>query len=462
MDFKNILDLYKCKACIMSLETYPDGKFGNIRVVDGNRAHAEYIEHETGHPFIADTPYEDSFSKDLNFEDFVYRSAVKQEQLHSYANVYQKGLWLEIYMLPLVSDKENTFYCLYTYNTTPNINTNTMSDLSPETSQAILSACIKLHGAKDFRESMDEVISDIRDICDARRCCILLIDNENQDCYILTDALKPGVEKPRGESMRKNFYYTACTWEDTLAGSTCLIIKNEQDMEIIKERNPVWYTSLSRATIESLVLFPLKHNSKLVGYIWASNFDVRSAVRIKEVLELTTFFIASEIANYQLVQRLEMLSTIDLLTGAKNRNAMNNRVLEFDAFGRPKPSTIGVIFTDLNGLKQTNDRAGHIEGDRLLKKAAAILHQVFLDEEIYRAGGDEFVIIAENCTKEHFESKIAELKKIGEKDGDVNFAIGYCFDDKVLDIRKAMHLADENMYIDKEEYYRRYPDRKYR
>lgn len=463
MDFSNILELYKCKACVMSLETYPDGKFGNIRIAAGNKAHAEDIEHVTGHPFENDTPYELSFPKDLNFEDFVYRSAVQHQQLHSYVNLYQMGLWLEIYMLPLTSDKENVHYCLYSYNVTAQVDSKSMSDLSPETSSAILSACIKLHGAKDFKESMHEVIRDIREICDARRCCILLIDDENQDCFVLSDAIRPGVAKPKGESMRKNFYYTAQTWESTLAGSTCLIIKNEQDMEIIKERNPVWYASLSRAQVDTLVLFPLKHNSKLVGYIWASNFDVKSSVKIKEVLELTTFFIGSEIANYQLLQRLEMLSTIDLLTGAKNRNAMNNRVAEFDAADRVMPATLGIIFADLNGLKQTNDTNGHVAGDRLLKKAAAMLHQVFLDEDIYRAGGDEFMIISENCLKSDMEAKIAELRKLCGEDGDISFAIGFCFDDKEkLDIRKDMHLADEDMYEDKEEYYNKYPARRYR
>lgn len=41
--------------------------------------------------------------------------------------------------------------------------------------------------------------------------------------------------------------------------------------------------------------------------MWALNFNEESTVKIKETLELTTFFIASEIANYQLLQRLERL-----------------------------------------------------------------------------------------------------------------------------------------------------------
>ena len=56
------------------------------------------------------------------------------------------------------------------------------------------------------------------------------------------------------------------------------------------------------------------------------------------------------------------------------------------------PDNTAVLFADLNGLKQTNDNGGYANGDRLLKKAANILKEVFPDGDIYRAGGDEFMV----------------------------------------------------------------------
>lgn len=49
----------------------------------------------------------------------------------------------------------------------------------------------------------------------------------------------------------------------------------------------------------------------------------------------------------------------------------------------------GIIFADLNGLKICNDTKGHKAGDELLKKAAALLKEIFNEDEIYRSGGDE-------------------------------------------------------------------------
>ncbi|MBQ9490591.1 MAG: sensor domain-containing diguanylate cyclase [Lachnospiraceae bacterium] len=463
MDFRGVLDSYSCKACVMSVELYPDGKYGNIRVAAGNEAHAREIQMVRGYAFEEGMPYEACFPKNLNFEDFCYRSAALHQQLHSYVDLFEMGLWLEMYLLPLESDQEGIGYCLYSYNVAPKADTGVMTDVAPEVSSAVLASCIKLHGTEDFETCIHEVIDDIRSICDARRCCLLLLDEEARDCYVLVDSQREGYVASRsGESMNKSFYDTVETWKTTIGGSTCLIIKNEQDMQVIQERNPLWYQSLKKATVDTLVLFPLKYNGRLVGYVWASNFDVENAVKIKGVLELATFFIASRIANYQLVKRLEVLGTIDLLTGSKNRNAMNNRVAEFETPEFHKPKSLGVVFLDLNGLKMKNDKEGHDSGDRLLKKSVAVLQQVFVDEEIYRAGGDEFMILVFDCTEQYLLDRIARLRRICEEDQEVSFSIGYCMDEGEMDIRRDMSEADRLMYEDKEKYYQKYPDRKYR
>ena len=59
----------------------------------------------------------------------------------------------------------------------------------------------------------------------------------------------------------------------------------------------------------------------------AINFDTESTEHIRETLDLTSFFIASEIANNLFIDQLKQLNETDLLTGVKNRNAMNERVI---------------------------------------------------------------------------------------------------------------------------------------
>ena len=463
MDYQKMLAEYECKTCIMSVEVFSDGSYGNIRVVDGNAAHCADIKMVTGHDFVPDTPYQMSFPQDLNFEDFCYRCAVQHQQLHTYVNLYQMGLWLELYMLPLASDDPKKGYCLYSYNVTPRANESSMADLSPGTASSVLTTCIKLREYSDFHEAMNEVIKDIRSICNADRCCVFILEREEKSYTMLRDAVREGLSIPymRGHS-RDEFYQVACTWEETLAGSTCIILKSKQDMEVMKVRNPFWYQSLMKANIDSLALFPLKHNDVLLGYIWATDFEVENTVKIKEVLELTTFFLGSEIANFQLLNRLKKLSSMDLLTGLKNRNSLDDRITQFGRLVTENIKTVAVLFTDMNGLKKINDTKGHDEGDRVLKMAAALLSQVFVDEEIYRAGGDEFVVIALDVTEDEVKRKIEELQSLAEKSDEVSFSIGYAMEEHDFDITRIMHTADKRMHEIKEAYYEKYPEKRYR
>ena len=301
-------------------------------------------------------------------------------------------------------------------------------------------------------------------MCGAQVCCILLTDYKERKCSVLCDSSAPGLGLlPVSEYLNAhytNFFDIVATWKDTIAGSTCLIIQNESDMEVLRERNPVWCESMQASGIQSIVLYPLLYNNRTLGYIWAINFDTENTVRIRATLESTSYFVASEIANYQLLEQLETMSTVDMLTDVYNRNAMNKRIDELMQDSGSKPDSLAVVFADLNGLKQVNDNDGHVAGDMLLKDAAGIFKKVFFDGEIYRAGGDEFMAIVTDISEEELEKRIEKLKKYSETDGNVSFSLGYCYDTSDCNIRKAMSIADKSMYKNKQQFYENHPDRR--
>ncbi|MBO4679769.1 MAG: GGDEF domain-containing protein, partial [Lachnospiraceae bacterium] len=127
-----------------------------------------------------------------------------------------------------------------------------------------------------------------------------------------------------------------------------------------------------------------------------------------------------------------------------------------------KDKSVGVAFADLNGLKTINDEEGHPAGDALLKRAAATLRTVFSDEEIFRAGGDEFSMILTDITEEELADMVEKVR-VNSKDFDrVNFAIGFSVEKKAKDVRKALRKADENMYEDKRLFYEAHPEKQRR
>lgn len=459
-ELQKFVESFPTMTSILSVEKRTDGSIGTIRIEAGNQIYIKSMERkdEDGNSvftqtFVPGSNYERYMEKELNFEKFVYQSAILHKPVHAYIRPERFNFCINEFLMPVDVEDDEKGYCVFTIEIQPEEDLDTSTRLSSEISQNVLKACIKLRGSKDFRKTMNEVIEDVRKICKASSCSVLLTDFKERTCSILSCARNENMVAIDLDQVFNNEYiYIAESWIETLKGSNCLIIQNDADMEIIRQRNPVWHKTMMEAGVESLVLLPLIHNNEFVGFIWATNFDTSRALRIKETLELVTFFIASEVASYKLVQRLRFLSNEDLLTGVNNRNAMNNRVLQFVS-GEVHYRTVSVIFADLNGLKPINDNEGHNAGDALLKSAAEILKQTFSDCEIYRAGGDEFVVVAIDVPKESLEARVETLRKKSKVKGNVSFAIGFYHDENGGDVRKAMREADALMYEDKKENY---------
>ena len=473
MDFKSFVNGFGAMTCVISVESFGDGKYGKFRIVEGNSSYIDSIEKPYAgaellvSKFVPNSEYTDYLTRDLNFEDYSYRAAVEKKCLHSYARPERMpGIYFNMTFLPVAYEEEieggKLCFCTYTMEINFTADSKRLSSISDEVASAVLETCIKLRSAKDFKISISEVISDIRELCDAEHCCILLVNEENRTCKNLCEAFAPGSKLlPMDTYLDEKFYAIAETWPNVISGSNCIVAKNEHDMEVVKERSPIWYESLTAAGAKTIILFPLKFGDELLGYIWAINFSAENATKIKETLETTTFILSSEIYNSLLMDRLKELSSMDMLTGVMNRNEMNVYIDSLCEEDQEDKDSAGVIFIDLNGLKLINDEQGHVAGDILLKEAAKLLCEYFDVDEIFRAGGDEFTIISIGTTEDELKEKAEEIRAATEKHDCVRFAIGYSYVDDKSDIRTALRTADELMYEDKRLYYEKHPELKH-
>jgi len=471
MDWKRFTDHFNMMTCVLSVEKTPDGKCGTVRIVTGNQKYLDSLELAGGAvevgsekkvEFIPNSEYTRYIPKDLNFEDVCFRCAVQKQPINNCIHMPRYPFDIMNYLLPLESDDESIGYCTYSQVLIPKSDNNLGStNISQETAMKVIETCIKLRDDKPFRNIMQEVMEDIRNICEAEFCCVLLLDENKRQCTVMGEAKAPDSPlAPMETYLDDDFYALAETWRETMKGSFCLIVSNKQEMDLIRERNLPWYESLQIAGVENLVLFPLISRGRFLGYIYAINFQSENAQRIRGTLELTTYFIASEILSNKFVEQLRMMSKTDLLTGVLNRNAMNNRITALTEGTDRVPDGLGVIFADMNGLKYVNDHQGHNAGDLLLKNAAIILQNTFSGGEIYRAGGDEFLILLPGTTEADMRKKVSDIKKKANMFENVSFAAGCCFLQPGMDLRDAMSEADAQMYRDKGNFYRKYPELK--
>jgi diguanylate cyclase (GGDEF)-like protein len=139
---------------------------------------------------------------------------------------------------------------------------------------------------------------------------------------------------------------------------------------------------------------------------------------------------------------------------------MNNRVDMLISGAETVENSLGIVFADLNGLKRVNDQQGHSAGDNMLICAADILRDVFYDCDIYRAGGDEFFVLAVNMPESEVASRVQQLRNYSSTAGNVNLAVGWSMAEDSSKIREILRSADEKMYADKEAFYARFPELK--
>ena len=455
MDFQNLVDSYGMAAAVLSVEKTDDGHWGEIRIVCANAQYKQIM----GPAFYDNMIYSELIPAEHNFEDFCFRCAVQKQHLHSYVDTKSMDLWTDATYIPLSADydTDKLSYFVFYFEFTKTPDAEKLSNISLETAPFVIQTCLNLRGASNFYEAMNTVISDIQVKTESFCSSIIMLDNERQKYATLCAAFSdPKITMADFEPYLGP--EVVFSWEKTLKTTDCVIVKDDFDMDNLAKINPVWVESLRSAGVKSLILAPLMQGKKMTGVLFITNFNVEQIIQLKDFVELTAFFLSAEINNNNLMEQLEYMSNIDSLTGVKNRNSMNARVDWHVNNSYSVKSPFGIIFVDLNGLKQCNDAGGHEAGDQLLRNAANLLTKHFGDYEIYRSGGDEFVVILQECEKEIFEKKIEALRAESGYGSEVCLAIGSAWTTDGKNLRSCMHIADEAMYADKREYYRQHPD----
>jgi diguanylate cyclase (GGDEF)-like protein len=108
--------------------------------------------------------------------------------------------------------------------------------------------------------------------------------------------------------------------------------------------------------------------------------------------------VATAIGRAELFSRLESLAYQDPLTRLPNRRALDDRLEEAVARAQATGGDLALLFCDLDGLKDVNDRHGHDAGDRALGAAGRALAdaaEAFPGSFTSRLGGDEFCVLME-------------------------------------------------------------------
>ena len=176
--------------------------------------------------------------------------------------------------------------------------------------------------------------------------------------------------------------------------------------------------------------------------------------------EHTIVIMEDATARHEHEERLRYRVLHDALTGLPNRELFADRLRIALDRSRRSGGRVAVLFLDLDGFKQVNDRLGHEAGDRLLQVVAARLSEGTRGHDsVARMGGDEFVVLSEDGSNEEQVKAMASrllamLQRpvtldgtVVQVDASVGVAISVDADDRPEDL---LRQADVAMYAAKE------------
>lgn len=211
-------------------------------------------------------------------------------------------------------------------------------------------------------------------------------------------------------------------------------------------KNAQIYSTLINQNIQDLILVPFVEKNTIFALLGIDN--PKKNTEDLDFVHSIKYFIGESLKREKETILLEKLSYQDVLTHTFNRNKYNEFV---EAHATDTLHNIGVAFFDLNGLKQVNDKYGHLAGDTLIQITASIFQQVFT-QSTYRIGGDEFVVIEQSISKEDFEKK---LKLVLDRMtlNEISISKGVLWKEECHNIFELLQQADQIMYKNKTNFY---------
>ena len=190
--------------------------------------------------------------------------------------------------------------------------------------------------------------------------------------------LKNNVDTSVAESFRQGLY----EWLDKDKILAAIEEHGSTSMEFYSESAHRWF--------EGIFMIGDRNNDGSIAHIVYGCMDTTDAK-------------LQNLAQQKKISEFEMEIYTDSLSGIRNRKFLDEKLVY-------EPCK-AVVMADIDRFKEVNDTAGHQVGDEAIHKVAKMLEQSVRKEDVViRYGGDEFMMVFFDITKEDLESKLSFLK----------------------------------------------------
>lgn len=200
------------------------------------------------------------------------------------------------------------------------------------------------------------------------------------------------------------------------------------------------------------IVRPLRELNTAAKEIAEGNLEIVLECKTKDEIGTLTESVKSTAKQLQArIDYINNLAYYDKLTGVKNNTAYLSEVYRIRKFLENGTAVPAVFVIDVNNLKIANDTYGHEYGNELIITAAKQIVRCFGGENVYRIGGDEFVVLLQDKSYEEcmeLQRMFEQTESISSKGSMVSAAIGFAIYNPEQDsgYEDVFRNADARMY----------------
>lgn len=292
--------------------------------------------------------------------------------------------------------------------------------------------------------NISQALGVIQDFSKARST--IFFDSDGEDYFSICPEFKSRLLM---NDDRKYFQGELLRYADELhqiTGKTLNIMRIVPNHHLVKTNKPL-YDFFKRHSIKEVSFAAVIDKNNYVCILGVVN--PKRTNRARSLIEDIAVCFSIAIYNKNHLNRTETAAITDALTGVSNRVKFKTDVLVFD---KEKPGMFSCIYIDVNELHLHNNKYGHAAGDQMLLFIANTLKDVFYAHNIYRMGGDEFLVFVkgkEQQTVKDLIDKFLDLLKTTS----YNVAIGLSYRTINVNTEEMVREAEVRMYEAKASYY---------
>jgi diguanylate cyclase (GGDEF)-like protein len=303
----------------------------------------------------------------------------------------------------------------------------------------------------DLQKILQTIMEKISDFLQPDTWSLLMLDEATQELYFEI-AIGAGANKLK--DVRLKVGEGIAGWV-AAEGEPVLVEDVRKDPRFITRVD-----ELTQIETRSVVCVPIKGREKVLGVIELINCLGRESFRKEDIpiLKNLADYAAIALENARYVQRIHELTITDDCTALYNARHLHF-VLDAEIYRSNRYNyEFSVIFIDLDHFKQVNDTHGHLVGSKLLWLIGDLIKgHLRLIDYAFRYGGDEFVVLLPQTSKENALMVVRRIRDLlnsttffTEEGLNIKVTASFGLASYPNDARtrkEILRMADEAMYL---------------